>query len=51
MAHLAEKLHFADRQTLERLNSAVILGLIGSGLAGCVIGACIYDVSRLIENW
>jgi hypothetical protein len=51
MAHLAEKLHFTDRQTLERLNTAVILGLVGGGLAACVIGACICDVSRLVADW
>jgi hypothetical protein len=50
MAHLAEKLHF-DRQTLARVNSAVIFGPIGAGLAACAIGAILYDVGRLFWAW
>jgi len=51
MPHLVEKVHFVDKQTLDRLNRAIVLGLIGSGLAACVIGAFIYDVSRLFSIW
>lgn len=51
MAQLVGKAHFVDRQTLERLNAAILLGLIGSGLAACVIGAFIYDVGRWIAVW
>jgi len=51
MAHLVGKCHFVDRQSLDRVNSAVMLALIGSGLAACVIGAAIYDVSRLFAIW
>jgi hypothetical protein len=43
MAHI----HFANRKTLARLNTAVMLVLVGSGLAACAIGALIYDVGRL----
>jgi len=50
MAHLAEKIHF-DRQRLERLNAGILLVLIGSGLAACVIGASIYDIGRMISLW
>jgi hypothetical protein len=51
MAHLLEKAHFVDKQALARLNTAIMLGLIGGGLAACVIGAFIYDVSRLFSIW
>jgi hypothetical protein len=56
MAHLADKAHFADRvhldkQTLARFNSALMLGLIGSGLLGCVIGAVVFDLGRLFSIW
>lgn len=50
MAHLADKTHF-DRHTLARVNSAIMLGLIGGGLLVCVLGAVIYDVGRLLSVW
>jgi len=50
MAHLADKAHL-DRHKLARVNSAVLLGLIGGGLAVCVFGAVVYDLSRLFAAW
>jgi len=50
MAHLADKAHF-DKRTLARVNSGILLGLIGGGLAACVLGAVAYDVGRLFSNW
>ena len=50
MAHFADKAHL-DRDTLARLNSALMLGLVGSGLAACVIGASIYDIGRMVAAW
>jgi hypothetical protein len=41
-------IHFANRKTLARLNTAVMLVLLGSGLAACAIGAVIFDVGRLL---
>jgi hypothetical protein len=38
-------IHFANRKTLARLNTAVMLVLLGSGLAACAV---IYDVGRLL---
>ena len=38
---------FRNRKTLTRLNTAVMLVLVSSGLAACAIGALIYDVGRL----
>jgi hypothetical protein len=51
MAHLADKIHFVDKQTLARVNSAIMLVLIGSGLAACALGALIYDLGRLFSAW
>jgi hypothetical protein len=50
MAHLADKAHF-DKATLARVNTALMIGLIGSGLAACAIGALIYDLGRLVAIW
>jgi hypothetical protein len=44
-------IHFADKQTLARLNSAVMVVMVGSGLASCAIGALVYDVGRLFLVW
>lgn len=51
MAHLVDKLHGFDKHTLARLNSALMLGLIGTGLAACAFGAIVYDVGRLFSAW
>ncbi len=51
MAHPLERAHFVDKQTLARLNTAIILALIGGGLATCAIGAFVYDVGRLFSIW
>jgi hypothetical protein len=50
MAHLADKAHF-DKRTFARVNSAILLGLIGTGLATCVLGAVVYDFARLFSVW
>lgn len=51
MAHLVEKLHLPARQTLGRVNSAIMYGLIGVGMAICIVGATVYDVGRLFSVW
>jgi len=50
MAHFAYKAHF-DRPTLARLNTAIMIGSIGSGLAACAVGAVIFDFGRLLAVW
>jgi len=50
MAHFG-KTHFGAKDSLDRLNSAIMLGLFGSGLAACVIGALIYDIGRWFSIW
>jgi hypothetical protein len=44
-------MHLPDKQTLGRVNSAVMFGLIGAGMATCVLGATVYDVGRLFSIW
>jgi hypothetical protein len=51
MIHLAGKSHFVGKQSLDRVNSAIMLVLVGSGLAACVIGASIYDIGRWFSLW
>jgi hypothetical protein len=48
VVHIAERAHFVDKQTLAAMNTAIMLALVGSGFAACVIGALIYDVGRLL---
>lgn len=46
--------HFADKAHLERLNRAIVLGLIGTGLLACAFGAIVYDfyaLGRLVSAW
>jgi hypothetical protein len=33
------------------VNKALVLGLIGTGLAACVFGAVIYDIGHLFSAW
>lgn len=48
MAHFADKL---DWQTIDRVESAVLLSFIGSGLVLCVLGAAVYDIGRALSVW
>ena len=50
MAHFADKLH-VDKQKIDRVKSAVLLALIGSGLGLCVLGAAVYDIGRVFSVW
>ena len=34
MAHLVDKVHFVDKHTLARVNTVLMLGLIGTRLGG-----------------
>ncbi len=51
MAQTVKTVHFADKQMPARLNTVVVLVLVGSGLAACVVGAFTYDVGRLLSAW
>jgi hypothetical protein len=50
MAHFADKLH-VDKQKIDRVESAVLLSLIGGSLALCVLGAAVYDIGRAFSVW
>lgn len=50
MTHLIDKGHF-DKHTIGRVNSAIMFGLIGGGLAACALAALIYDAERLLATW
>ena len=50
MAHFANKLH-VDKQKIDRVESAVLLSIIGGGLALCVLGATVYDIGRAFSVW
>jgi hypothetical protein len=51
MGCILGKSHFFDRRTLARINTAIMLGLVGSGLAACALGAFVYDVGRWFSAW
>lgn len=50
VAHFAHKLH-VDKQKIDRVESAVLLSLIGGGLALCVFGSAVYDIGRVFSVW
>lgn len=50
MVHLTEKAHL-DKATIDRVESAVILALIGSALAACAFGAIVFDFGRMLSVW
>ena len=47
MAHLVH----VDKQTIERVESAVLLSLIGGGRTLCVLSAAVYDIGRAFSVW
>jgi hypothetical protein len=51
MAQIVECVHFIDKQMLDRLSTAILLVLVGSGLAACMVGALTYDLDRLLSAW
>jgi hypothetical protein len=53
MAHFADKLRI-DKQKIDRVESVVLLSLIGGGLGLCVLcvlGAAVYDIGRVFSVW
>ena len=49
MAHLVDKAHLFDK--LDRVESAIVLGVVGTGLLACALGAIVYDIGRLFSAW
>jgi hypothetical protein len=50
MAYFADHLH-VDWQKIDRLESVVLLFLVGGGLTLCVLGAAAYDIGRAFSVW
>jgi hypothetical protein len=50
MTPFADKLH-VSRQKIDRVESAVLLSMIGGGLALCIFGATVYDIGRAFSAW
>ncbi|MGB8629088.1 MAG: hypothetical protein WCD69_06820 [Xanthobacteraceae bacterium] len=38
-------------RTIDRVESALLLSLIGGGLVLCALGAAVYDVGRVFSVW
>jgi len=43
--------HLVGKDSLARANSALLLTIVGGGLAACAVGAVIYDLGKLISIW
>ena len=49
MAHFTGKL--IDKQKIDRVETAVLITLIGSSLTLCVLSATVYDIGRAFSVW
>ena len=43
--------HLVEKQALARANSALMLTLVGGGLAVCAFGAVVFDFGRIAGAW
>ncbi len=43
--------HHLTVREVGRANLAIALTLVWSGVAACVVAACVYDVGRWVEAW
>jgi hypothetical protein len=43
--------HLVDRKLIERANTMVLMGILWSGLAVCVLGALSYDIAHWFSAW
>jgi hypothetical protein len=43
--------HLFQRNLLQRANAALVLGILWTALAGCVLGALAYDIHYWFESW
>jgi hypothetical protein len=48
--HQAPAAHIADRSFVERATTVLLLGILWSGLAACILGALSYDIARWFEG-
>ena len=43
--------HLVDKRFVERANTALLLGILWTGLAICVLGALSYDIAYWFGGW
>jgi len=43
--------HLVDKHVIERANSLLLMGILWSGLAVCVLGALSYDIAHWFSAW
>src|SRR5215831_8069420 len=43
--------HLVDKEFVQRANTVLLLGVLWTGLAVCVIGALAYDIAYWLQNW
>ena len=43
--------HLIDKNFVESVNRVLLLGMLRSGLAACVVGALSYDIAYWFQGW
>ena len=43
--------HLIDKNFVESVNRVLLLGMLWSGLAACVVGALSYDIAYWFQGW
>ena len=43
--------HLVDKEFVERANTVLLLGILWTGLAVCVVGALVYDIAYWLQAW
>ena len=43
--------HLVDKEFVERANAVLLLGILWTGLAVCIVGALAYDIAHWLQNW
>ena len=43
--------HLVYKEFVERANTVLLLGILWTGLAVCVVGALAYDIAYWLQNW
>jgi hypothetical protein len=43
--------HLIDKNVVESVNRVLLLGMLWSGLAACVVGALSYDIAYWFQGW
>lgn len=49
VAQIVERVHVVNKQMLDRLSTVVLLALVGSGVATCMVGALTYDIGLVLR--